>query len=170
MERVLKLNINLQDFSVSKEGDTEFFYGDTNKIVTTLENKDENKDYSVVLAGLVPALGTRICEFTKVDDVYVIDNDNHDIDAFIQKIGTINCNIKIYCDDDVITTFPIFFTSVHSYGNDGNTVLTPTPLKTLVDLDMAVKRAEQLDPDTISQEIFEECKKYIDDEILGGEF
>ena len=73
---------------VSTEGDASFYLGDNNQITVIPDTQEE---LLISISGNIPGSGTYIAELIKNNNNYILKD--KDMDTFLQKVGTVNCNI-----------------------------------------------------------------------------
>lgn len=125
---------------VNTEGDASFYLGDNNQITVIPDTQEE---LLISISGNVPGEGTYISELIKDNNNYILKD--KDMDTFLQKVGTVNCNIHISnTDGDRLTTLPFQMVSKLAYDREGSTIVTPTTAITLEDFYVAYAAIQNL--------------------------
>lgn len=149
---------------VNIEGDASFFLKDNNSITVIIE--DDN-DYIVCISANIPGNGSIIAKLIKDNNFYILKGD--DMDAFLEKVGTISCNIHVTdVEGNRITTLPFKIKSLMANDRNAKTAVAPSSSYTLEDfyialdiiknlniqeIEDAVKIVESLDVDKIEEAV-----------------
>ena len=125
---------------VSTEGDASFYLGDNNQITVIPDTQEE---LLISISGNIPGSGTYIAELIKNNNNYILKD--KDMDTFLQKVGTVNCNIHISnTNGERLTTLPFQMVSKLAYDREGSTIVTPTTAITLEDFYVAYAAIQNL--------------------------
>lgn len=125
---------------VSTEGDASFYLGDNNQITVIPDTQEE---LLISISGNIPGSGTYIAELIKDNNNYILKD--KDMDTFLQKVGTVNCNIHISnADGERLTTLPFQMVSKLAYDREGSTIVAPTTAITLEDFYVAYAAIQNL--------------------------
>lgn len=152
MERLLQISVNLSDYSLTQNGSSEFFYGDTNKIEVTLLNKEEGEKYYVNMSGNPRGMGSYISELVEENDKYILHSE--DFNGFLLGIGDVKCNIHITnSKKEKITTVTFTLKSKMSSDRNPQTVISQSDVKTLSDIYQAADFLEELDVQKIEDAV-----------------
>lgn len=149
---------------VNIEGDASFFFKDNNSITVIIE--DDN-DYIVCVSANIPGNGSIIAKLIKNNNFYILKGD--DMDAFLEKVGTISCNIHVTdVEGNRITTLPFKIKSLMANDRNAKTAVAPSNNYTLEDfyialdiiknlniqeIEDAVEIVESLDVDKIEEAV-----------------
>ena len=119
---------------VDIEGDASFFFKDNNSITVITE---DSNDYIVCISANIPGNGSIIAKLIKNNNFYVLKGD--DMDAFLEKVGTISCNIHVTdTEGNRITTLPFKIKSLMASDRNAKTAVTPSSSYTLEDFYIAL--------------------------------
>lgn len=134
---------------VSTEGDASFYLGDNNQITVIPDTQEE---LLISISGNVPGEGTYISELIKDNNNYILKD--KDMDTFLQKVGTVNCNIHISnTNGERLTTLPFQMVSKLAYDREGSTIVTPTTAITLEDFYVAYAAIQNLNIQKIEEAV-----------------
>jgi hypothetical protein len=134
---------------VQTEGDASFYLGDNNQITVI---PDIEEEFLVSISGNVPGEGTYISELIKDNNNYILKD--KDMDTFLQKVGTVNCNIHISnINGERLTTLPFQVKSRLAYDREESTIVTPTTAVTLEDFYIAYDALKKLNVEEIEEAV-----------------
>ena len=141
MIRNYNIYVNPQEGAITQtEGDGSFFLGDNNQITVIPDTQEE---LLISISGNIPGSGTYIAELIKNNNNYILKD--KDMDTFLQKVGTVNCNIHISnTNGERLTTLPFQMVSKLAYDREGSTIVTPTTAITLEDFYVAYAAIQNL--------------------------
>lgn len=119
---------------VDIEGDASFFLKDNNSITVITE---DSNDYIVCISANIPGNGSIIAKLIKDNNFYILKGE--DMDAFLEKVGTISCNIHVSdTEGNRITTLPFKIKSLMANDRNAKTAVAPSNNYTLEDFYIAL--------------------------------